>query len=126
LRCYYAKCRLQKRPVFLPTSVSDVIKTSIKYLLLLSFLLAFLPSENARQQDVAKTKRFVVVADHIQSFASPENNKKADTEKEDLHPLSSIELIDPVPPVRSVQYSAFSLQLDTTTYYPIRAPPVQA
>jgi len=111
--------------LFLPSSVSDVIKTSIKYFLLLSFLLAFLPGENTRQQDVAKTKRFVVVADHVQSFASPENNKKTDNEKEDPHPLSSVELVDPVPPAQSVQYFAFSLQLDTTTYYPIRAPPAQ-
>lgn len=114
-----------KNGLFSTPSVSDVIRTSIKYLLLLSFLLAFLPGENTRQQDVAKTKRFVVVADHVQSFASQENHKKADNEKEDPHPLSLVEPLDPVPPVHSVQYFAFSLQLDTTAYYPIRAPPAQ-
>jgi len=50
----------------------------MKYLLLLSFLLAFLPSQNAHEHRAAKAKNFVVVVDHIQSLASSDTSKKAD------------------------------------------------
>jgi hypothetical protein len=103
-----------------------VIKTSIQYLLLLSFLLAFLPSENSRQHGVTKTKHFVVGADHVQTLAPSENSKRPEGEKEDPHPVSVLEPLVPVAIPQSFQYFAFSLQLDIPAYYPIRAPPAQA
>ena len=98
----------------------------MKYLLLLSFLLAFLPSQNAHEHRAAKAKNFVVVVDHIQSLASSDTSKKADKESEDSHPISASEIDLPSSSQEIVQVAIPLVPSDTTAYYPIRAPPVLA
>ncbi|MCR6653394.1 MAG: hypothetical protein NVV73_18690 [Cellvibrionaceae bacterium] len=117
---------MEKQPAPLPPPVRDVIKTSIKYFLMMSFLLAFLPGGNKHHHDYTKKKLFAVVVDHVQSLAPTENNKRFENETEDPHPLAVYESSVPAPAPQAILYSAFSLQLHTTAYYPIRAPPANA
>jgi hypothetical protein len=100
---------------------------SIKYFLLLSFLLAYLPSQKAQQQNAAKARTFVVVVDHVASLAATEIAQKiADKESEDSHPLAYCDVLLPNAPVERIQHFSSPVIAYTAAYYPIRAPPFQA
>jgi hypothetical protein len=103
-----------------------VISASIKYFLLLSFLLACLPGQNTHRQDAVKTKAFVVVVDHVQSLSATESVQKADKDSEDPHPLIFCDFLLLDAPVERIPHFTFAILADTTAYYPIRAPPFLA
>lgn len=103
-----------------------MIKTSTKYLLLLSFLLAFLPAQTTHRHEIVKTKAFVVVVDQVQSLAATESVQKADKETEDPHPIIFCDFLLPDAPAKKIPHFSSAVLASTTVHYPIRAPPVQA
>ncbi|HSX84163.1 MAG TPA: hypothetical protein VLE50_02095 [Cellvibrio sp.] len=103
-----------------------MIRTSTKYLLLLSFLLACLPAQTTHRHEIVKTKAFVVVVDHVQSLAAAEGAQKADKETEDPHPLIFCDFSLPDAPAEKIPHFSSSILANITAYYPIRAPPAQA
>ena len=98
----------------------------MKYILLLSFLLALLPEQNTQRQAIVKSQDFIATFEHIQSLPNTENVKKPILEGEEPHLIGSDSIR------LGACHTAFFYQSYPTPFpklatpYAIRAPPTIA
>lgn len=96
----------------------------MKYLLLLSFVLALIPGEIVGEQRTPKTKDFIATVDLIQGIVSADSAKKFDFESEDPHPAKSNETARPDTSESAFFYISSEIRGSSFSYYAIRAPPL--
>ncbi len=99
----------------------------MKYILLLSFLLAFLPDQNPQRQEVDRRPDFIAVFDQVQALPANDQYKKPENQDSEpfLHFHVELEL-NARNPMESIALNPLRSLRIVSIPYAIRAPPQSA